>query len=307
MPDTALFAEKSMAAGDASLTPLAGRTALLTGATGALGCAIAEAYSRAGARMVLSSRREAPLQELARMLSARGRADVAIFPCDLSQPAEVRRLADDASSRFGGLDILVHAAAVIGPIGPIWEVDWADWMRTLEVNLCAAVQLCKLCIPHMPLGTGRGKIVSLSGGGATSPRPRFSAYAAAKTALVRFSETLAEEVAGRSIDVNCIAPGVLDSRLTRAAFEAGPDRVGPLEYEAAEKVAREATDGRERAAALCTFLASAASDGITGKLISAQWDPWPSFAEHRADLDGTDIYTLRRILPRDRGRTWDTT
>jgi len=154
---------------------------------------------------------------------------------------------------------------------------------------------------------GRGKIVNISGGGATSPRPGFSAYAAAKTALVRFSETLAHEVAERSIDVNSIAPGVLNSRLTRAVLDAGPDRVGRHEYEAAENTARGPIDGRERAAELCTFLASAASDGITGKLISAQWDPWPSLAEHRTDLNGSDVYTLRRVLPRDRGFTWDTT
>lgn len=296
-----------MAAGRAPLTSLAGRTALLTGATGALGCAIAGAYGRAGARLLLSARDESRLQALARTLSTQYRCDVSTLPCDLSQPAHVRRLADDACQRFGGLDILVNAAAVIGPIGPVWETDWTEWTRTLEINLYAAAHLCQLCIPHMPLGSGRGKIVNLSGGGATSPRPQFSAYAAAKTALVRFSETLAEELADRAIDVNCVAPGILKSALTQAAYDAGPDRVGRREYEAAATVMSGQADGREHAADLCAFLASDASDGITGKLISAQWDPWPSLAEHRADLAGTDLYTLRRIVPRDRGLTWDTT
>lgn len=294
-----------MAAGRAPLISLAGRTALLTGATGALGCAIAEAYCRAGARMLLSARDEDRLQALGRRLSTQYQCDVSTLPCDLSQPAGVRRLAEDACHRFGGLDILVNAAGVVGPIGPLWETDWVEWTRVLEINLCAAAQLCQRCIPHMPLGAGRGKIVSVSGGGATSPRPRFSAYAAAKTALVRFSETLAEEVAARGIDVNCISPGILKSALTQAAFDAGPDRVGRREYEAAAQVMGAETDGREHAADLCAFLASGASDGITGKLIAAQWDPWPSLAEHRAALQATDIYTLRRILPRDRGQEWD--
>jgi len=296
-----------VAAGRAPLISLAGRTALLTGATGALGSAVAEAYCRAGARMLLSARDEDRLQALARTLSTRYQCDVSALPCDLSQPAHVRRLAEDACRRFGGLDILVNAAAVIGPIGPVWETDWTEWTRTLEINLHAAAQLCQRCIPHMPLGSGRGKIVNMSGGGATSPRPQFSVYAAAKAALVRFSETLAEELADRAIDVNCVAPGILKSALTQAAYDAGPDRVGRREYEAAADAMGAQTDGREHAAALCAFLASGASDGITGKLISAQWDPWPSLADHRTDLAGTDVYTLRRILPRDRGLTWDTT
>jgi len=257
--------------------------------------------------MLLSARDETRLQALALTLSSRYQCDVSTLPCDLSQPAQVCRLAEDACQRFGGLDILVNAAAVIGPIGPAWETDWTEWARMMQINLSAAVQLCQQCIPHMPLGSGRGKIVNISGGGATSPRPRFSAYGAAKTALVRFSETLAEELTDRTIDVNCVAPGTLKSALTQAAYDAGRDRVGTREYEAAATAIGAGADGREHAADLCAFLASGESDGITGKLLSALWDPWPSLAEHRADLIGTDVYTLRRILPRDRGLSWDTT
>jgi 3-oxoacyl-[acyl-carrier protein] reductase len=287
------------------VTSLTGRTALVTGATGTLGRAVAEEFLRSGARVVLSARRESALQELASSFAARHRGDVSPIPCDLARPDDVRRLAADGCRQFGGLDILVNAAAELGPIGPLWEVDWVEWTRAIDVNLHAVVQLCALCIPHMPLTGARGKIVNVSGGGATSPRPRFSSYAAAKAALVRFSETLAQETAGRSIDVNCIAPGVLDSGLARAVLNAGVDRAGRQEYEAAEQAVRARADG-QRAAALCTFLASEASDGITGKLISAQWDPWESLSRHRADLDATDVYTLRRILPRDRGFTWGT-
>ena len=156
----------------------------------------------------------------------------------------------------------------------------------------------------MPRDGGRGKIVNLSGGGAASPRPRFSAYAAAKAALVRFSETLADEVRERAIDVNCVAPGLIRSSLTDAVVNAGSDRAGDNEYDAAAH----ATDANlARAVDLCVFLASPASDGITGKLLHARWDPWPSLAEHRADLDGTDLFTLRRIVPRDRRLDWGTT
>ena len=279
---------------------LAGRTTLLTGATGALGRAIAEAYCRAGARLLLSSKDEAALQALAGDLSARYSTAVPTLACDLSHADEVRRLADKSRRRFGGLDILVNTAAVIGPIGPAWENDWEEWKYTIETNLFAAVRLCQLCIPFMPLGSGRGKIVNLSGGGATSPRPRFSAYAAAKTGLVRFSETLAQEVEGRPIDVNCIAPGILNSGLTRAVVAAGPERAGIREYEAARDAVSRETDTRERAASLAIFLGSSLSDRISGRLLSTIWDDWESLRADTSVLSDAAAYTLRRVVPDER-------
>ena len=276
---------------------LAGRTTLLTGATGSLGRAIAEAYCRGGAPLLLSSRDEAALQALAGDLSARYSTEVSTLACDLSHGDEVRRLADESRRRFGGLDILINTAAVIGPIGPVWENDWDEWKDTIETNLFAAVRLCQLCIPFMPRGSGRGKIVNLSGGGATSPRPCFSAYAAAKTGLVRFSETLAREVEGRPIDVNCIAPGILNSGLTRAVVAAGPERAGLREYEAAREAVSREIDTRERTASLTIFLGSSLSDRISGRLLSTLWDDWESLRADASVLSDAAVYTLRRVVP----------
>ena len=144
----------------------------------------------------------------------------------------------------------------------------------------------------------------VSGGGATNPLPNLSAYAASKAAVVRFAETLAGELRPWHVDVNSVAPGALNTRLLAEVLAAGPAAVGDAFY---ERSRRQQTDGGtplEQGAALCAFLASAESDGITGRLISAVWDPWPELSERRADLDGSDIYTLRRIVPGDRGRTW---
>jgi NAD(P)-dependent dehydrogenase (short-subunit alcohol dehydrogenase family) len=146
--------------------------------------------------------------------------------------------------------------------------------------------------------------VQLSGGGATNPLPCISAYAASKAAIVRFAETLAEEVRDDHIDVNAIAPGALNTRLLDEVMEAGPDRVGKSFYERSVKQKSEGGAPLEKGAALAVFLASAASDGITGKLISAIWDPWEAFPEHLEDLRKTDVYTLRRIVPHDRGLNW---
>lgn len=149
-----------------------------------------------------------------------------------------------------------------------------------------------------------GKVLLLSGGGATKPLPYLSAYAASKAAVVRFGETLAEEVREFGIDVNAVAPGTLNTRLLDEVLEAGPTKVGQTCYEQALRQKAEGGTPMARGASLCLFLASAASDGITGKLISAVWDPWEKLPEHLGDLCDSDIYTIRRILPGDRGKDW---
>jgi 3-oxoacyl-[acyl-carrier protein] reductase len=150
----------------------------------------------------------------------------------------------------------------------------------------------------------RGKIINLSGGGATGPRANFSAYATAKAGLVRFSETLAEETRHFGIDVNCIAPGFMRSRMTDETLAAGPQKAGFGELAQIERLMANAADNPRRAAALAVWLASAGSDGITGRLISAVWDPWETLADHARELRESDIYTLRRIVPKDRGLDW---
>jgi 3-oxoacyl-[acyl-carrier protein] reductase len=150
---------------------------------------------------------------------------------------------------------------------------------------------------------GGGSIVSLSGGGATAPRPNFSAYATAKAALVRFSETLAREAAPSGIRVNCVAPGALNTDMLRDVLAAGRERAGP-EYEKALERAKHGGDPPEEAARLVAFLLSDDSRDVTGRLLSAVWDPWRSLAAHRDELEDSDLFTLRRIGLADRGKEW---
>jgi len=161
---------------------------------------------------------------------------------------------------------------------------------------------CRALVPRFK-AAGRGKIVILSGGGATAPLPLISAYAASKAAVVRFMETLAVELRDSAIDVNAIAPGALNTRLLDETIEAGPERVGEDFYQRALKQRDSGGVPLHKGANLAVYLASAQSDGITGKLISAQWDPWETLQDHAQELQG-DIYTLRRIVPEDRGKSW---
>jgi 3-oxoacyl-[acyl-carrier protein] reductase len=184
------------------------------------------------------------------------------------------------------------------------SVDWTEWVRAIEINLNGSVLMVRALLPHFKQHH-YGKIVQLSGGGATNPLPRFSAYAASKAAVVRFAESLALEVEPFGIDVNAIAPGALNTRMMEQLLAAGPETVGPAFYERMKKIADEGGTPLERGAALAVFLASAASDGITGRLLSAVWDPWSDLPARRDELKRTDIYTLRRITPADRGVDWD--
>lgn len=286
-------------------TTLEGRAALITGANQGLGLAIARAYVTAGASVVLCAR-DAGMLERARdeiASVATGTQRVIAHAADVSNTSDVDRLVQRACTEFPELQILVNNAGVYGPIGPTESVDWDAWVRAIEINLFGSVLMCRALVPHFKQRR-YGKIIQLSGGGATNPLPRLSAYAASKAAIVRFAESLALDVRDDGIDVNSIAPGPLNTRMMRELLEAGPAAAGDAFFDRMKRIAEEGGAPLETGAALTVFLGSAASDGITGKLLSAMWDPWDTLDERRGDLQRTDVYTLRRIVPADRGMTW---
>ena len=285
--------------------PLTGRAALITGASEGLGLAIARSFVLAGADLFLCARDAARLEKARRCLSALGSEAQRVLaaPGDISREADVVKVTTAALAAFPSLQVLVNNAGVYGPMGSTERVDWAAWIRAIEINLFGSVLMARALVPHFK-ARNAGKIIQLSGAGATKPLPNISAYSASKAAVVRFAETLAEELRPYHVDVNAVAPGALNTRMLDEVLAAGPDAVGRAFYERALDQKSQGRVPLERGAALCVFLASAASDGVTGKLLSAVWDPWESFAEHQADLDGTDVYTVRRIVPADRGLCW---
>jgi 3-oxoacyl-[acyl-carrier protein] reductase len=224
-------------------------------------------------------------------------------PTDVTNRAAVGATVQQTIAELGGLDILVNNAGIYGPFGPIEDTDWTEWVRAIEINLFGSVIVMRAVLPHFK-GQGHGKIVQLSGGGATNPLPGISAYAASKAAIVRLTETVAEECKNERIDVNAIAPGALNTRMLDEVLAAGPDKVGAEYYARALRQKQDGGAAFNHAADLAVFLASAASDGITGRLISALWDDWARWPEHLAELDSSDVYKLRRITGRERGFSW---
>lgn len=281
------------------------QNAVITGGTQGLGQAIVREFLAEGASVLLCSRNGEEAASLAAELSKDLPAEQKVVgvAADVSSEEEVKRLFDAATKELGELHILVNNAGIYGPKGPSEEVDWEAWKRAMEINLYGTMLPCRAVVPLFK-AAGRGKIVNLSGGGATNPLPRFSAYAASKAAVVRLTETLALELAPDHIDVNAVAPGALNTRLLDEVLEAGPEVVGASFYEKAQQQAQKGGVPLEKGARLCVYLASRDSDGVTGKLISAQWDPWDTLHERLGEISGNDIYTLRRIVPADRGLSW---
>jgi NAD(P)-dependent dehydrogenase (short-subunit alcohol dehydrogenase family) len=279
--------------------------AIVTGASQGLGYEIAKTYIGAGANLLICARDARVLDkafgELKQLVPA-GQSIIAL-PADVSQVRDATALVDRALTEFGRLDVIVSNAGVAGPIGPLEELDWVQWQRTIEINLMGAVWLSRAALPHFKRRR-RGKIIQLSGGGATQPTPMLSAYAASKAAVVRFMETLAQETRPWHIDVNAIAPGAMDTRMLNEVLSAGPEVLGQAYHDHLLKQKRSGGAPLSKGAELALFLGSARSDGITGRLISAIWDPWDELPGRIDELSATDVYTLRRITPEDRGLTW---
>jgi NAD(P)-dependent dehydrogenase (short-subunit alcohol dehydrogenase family) len=279
------------------------RNVIITGASRGLGINIVKTMWMAGANLMLIARDNEALAKVISSLPHRPEQTAYAFSIDISAPNSASLILGEAQKYFDRLDVLVNNAAIQGPIGPSWQNDWSSWNQSLKVNLLAPIELSRICAAWM-IRLGKGKIICLSGGGATSSRPNFSAYAVAKTGLVRFSEILADELRKYNIQVNCIAPGSMSTAILDEILEAGPENAGQKEYDFALKVRTQGGVLPESVAQLAVFLASSASDRITGKLISAVWDPWRNFSEYVEDITTTEIYTLRRIVPKDRGMDW---
>ena len=283
---------------------LKNHNALITGGSQGLGKTIAEHFLREGANVVLCARSEKDLSatraELAQKFPGQ---KVTAKTCDVANEAQVNELVAFTQKELGSVDALVLNAGIYGPMGPTESVSLEEWRRALDINLFGVLLPSRAVIPHFKKA-GRGKIVVLSGGGATNPLPNISAYAASKAAVVRLMETLAEELRSFHVDVNAIAPGALATRLVDEVLAAGPEKVGAAFFEKNKGWKEKGAVPLELGASLAVYLASTESDGITGKLISAQWDPWKDLQKHREELAKSDIFCLRRIVPEDRGHKW---
>jgi NAD(P)-dependent dehydrogenase (short-subunit alcohol dehydrogenase family) len=190
-----------------------GRAAIITGAVGNLGVATAKAFQRAGARTVLVDRSQGRLRHAYADL-AESREHFLAGGVDLTDAASVSRMVEAARERFGRLDVLVNTVGGFRGGKPVHEDDLENWDFLFTINVRTTLHCCRAVIPHM-LRAGRGKIVNVASRGALAGDGGFSAYSAAKSAVVRLTESLADELKQVGINANCVLPGTIDTPQNR--------------------------------------------------------------------------------------------
>ena len=272
---------------------LDGQVAVITGAGRGIGRAIALAYAREGAKLALAARSESELRETASAVSELGAEAIAVRT-DVTDQEDTERLAQRVVEQFGRIDVLVNNAGISGPIGPMEGNDIADWVNTINVNLTGTFLVCRAVIPVM-LGQAGGKIINLSGAGATNAWSNMSAYCSSKAAVVRLTEVLAQELDGKGITVNALGPGSVHTsmwdKMTDQAAEAGADFIHQLGL----RVTSGGGASIDECAELAVWLASDESGALTGRLISASTDDFRGLPPKIPEIMAGDAYTLRRV------------
>ena len=269
------------------------QVAVITGSGRGIGRAIALAYAREGAQLALAARSETELQETVSAVSELGAEAIAVRT-DVTSQEDTERLAHRVVERFGRIDVLVNNAGNSGPVGPLHVNDIADWVNTINVNLTGTFLVCRAVIPVMLERSG-GKIINLSGAGATNAWSNMSAYCSSKAAVVRLTEVLAQELDGKGITVNALGPGSVHTsmwdKMTEQAAQAGADFIHQLGL----RVTSGGGASIDECAELAVWLASSESGELTGRLISASTDDFRGLPPRIAEIMAGDAYTLRRV------------
>ena len=262
---------------------------LITGAGRGIGKRLAIGFAQAGARVGLLARSQAEI-DLAKLEIEHAGGVALRIRADVRDYEQMCAAVDRMRVNFGGIHVLVCAAAIQGPIGLFVDCRPKHWAEAIETNLLGVMHACRVVLPEMTERRS-GKIVVLSGGGAAYARPNFTAYAASKAGVVRFVETLAEEIRERNVQINCMAPGGTYSHMTDEIIQAGEERAGAREIQEAEQVRLTGGVSPDKQIQLALFLASERSNHISGKLIHVN-DDWKRM--ENANMT-PELYTLRRV------------
>ena len=267
---------------------------IITGGSLGIGFAIAKACAGQGAEVIIAARDQSNLEESLKKINAISEKNHIAYSLDVGDLKAVKVFSEWIKNEGLVVNGLVNCAGIYGPIGKTPNIDMENFTQAIRINFLGTVYMCSVFSPLLVSSTNK-KIVNYSGGGAASPFPNYSAYASSKAAIVRFTENLSRELDDDGFDINCIAPGFVITSLHQETVGAGAEMAGPGFYENTKKQIIEGGVPPEKAAALTVFLLSGDSNGITGKFLSAPWDPWQDKTFQEKLRVENDLATLRRI------------
>jgi NAD(P)-dependent dehydrogenase (short-subunit alcohol dehydrogenase family) len=273
---------------------LESKTIVITGGSLGIGFAVAQKCVEEGATVIIAARNKDNLSEALEKLKSKSSKNHKTYSLDISNLPDIKKFAEWCGDNYPEINGLVNCAGVYGPIGNIMNVDMEQFTKAININFLGTVYMCNVFATLLKNDT-RKKIVNFSGGGAATPFPNYSAYATSKIAIVRFTENIAIELDEYNIDVNCIAPGFVITRLHDETLAAGIEAAGKSFYEGTKKQIESGGVSPEKAADLTAFLLSKQADNITGKFISAPWDPWNEKTFQDELRNNKDVAVLRRI------------
>jgi dehydrogenase/reductase SDR family member 4 len=241
---------------------LKGKVALITGASRGIGEAIARMFAEAGAKVVLSSRKQAALDEIAADMQAKGH-EVIGFAANASKTTDLQNLVEKTVSHFGQLDIIVNNAAVNPVFGPLEQTDSSAFDKIIDVNLKGPFELANFAKPHLE-ANGNGVILNISSIGGISPEQFLGIYSVSKAALISLTKVQAREWAAVGIRSNVICPGLIETQFSEALWSNEKILKMVLRKQALQRVGTP-----EEIAALALFLCTEASAFCTGGVFTA--------------------------------------
>ena len=274
---------------------------VITGTSSGIGRSLAQRYCEKGHEVWGIARRDQSDFAAERL---RCQQSFRFSLVDITKWEQLENWAQEVAAQWGRVDALICGAGMQGPLGSAMTLSPQAWSESLNTNLNGTFLTLLAIHPLLKKAERRAKVVCFSGGGSTAPRPFFTPYAVAKAGVVRMVENLAHEWTAEKIDINAIAPGAVNTRMTEEVLAAGPETIGKIEYEKTLEQKQKGGTPLSKVGEAIDFLIAPDSDGLSGRLISGLWDPYRSFPEWRQQIQSSDIYTLRRIVPQDRGLDW---
>lgn len=266
---------------------------LIAGASAGIGAELVRALATDGHVVFACARRADALDTVTQgdtIARARG--------CDVGDELQVADLVHWISDQTAALDALIVSAGAFGAIGPFDQTPSDIWWATMRTNVLGVYLLAKHALPLLRCGA-HPRILTFAGGGSFGTFPRYSAYATSKAAVVRLTECLADELRELGIAVNAVAPGMVATSIHAATMAAGPELAGTEHFEQTRAMLQNGGRPMSVAVDCIRFLLSKEADGLTGKTISANFDPWRAegFRGHLAEITESDLYAMRRINP----------